>query len=70
MSVSKDTQADTDDVRRTEAEPTTIMLANSIVELERGPAGVVARVRHASGRAEYAGPLPDATIDALREVGR
>ena len=70
MSVSQDTHADTVESSRTEAEATTITLANSVVELERGPAGVVGRVRHASGHTEYAGPLPDATIDALREVGR
>ena len=39
----------------------TLTLAHSVVELEAGPAGVVARV-------EYAGPLPDATVAALREV--
>ena len=48
----------------------TLTLANSVVELEAGPAGVVARVDHGRDRVEYAGPLPDATVTALREVSR
>ena len=47
-----------------------LTLANSIVEFEVGPVGVVARIDRADGRREYAGPLPDATIAALREVSR
>jgi len=44
-------------------------LAHSTVFLEHGPAGIVARVeRH--DRVEYAGPLPQATIDALAEVAQ
>ena len=46
-----------------------LTLANSIIEFEVGPVGVFARVDHADGRRDYAGPLPDATISALREVG-
>ena len=45
----------------------TLTLAHSVVELEAGPAGVVARVDYGD-RVEYAGPLPDATVAALREV--
>ena len=47
-----------------------LTLEHSIVEFEVGPVGVVARIDHRDGRREYAGPLPDATISALREVGR
>jgi hypothetical protein len=42
---------------------------NSIIEFETGPVGVFARITRDDGRREYAGPLPDATIAALREVG-
>jgi len=48
---------------------TKLVLANSEVYLQNGPAGVVARVEwpgefdHA-----YAGPLPSETIQALTEV--
>jgi len=45
-----------------------LQLANSRVSFERGPAGVIARVDHRSGRVDYAGPLPQATIRALRDV--
>lgn len=53
----------------TDTKADAIKLAHSVVELERGPAGVIARVQHRSGRVDHAGPLPDATIAALREVG-
>jgi hypothetical protein len=68
MSVSQELQADTVEPRRIEAESLT--LANSVVELEHGPAGTVAAIYRVGRGVEYAGPLPDATIDALREVGR
>ena len=45
-----------------------LQLANSRVSFEHGPAGVIARVDHRSGRVDYAGPLPQATIRALRDV--
>lgn len=45
-----------------------LQLANSRVSFERGPAGIIARVDHRSGRVDYAGPLPQATIRALRGV--
>ena len=45
-------------------------LANSTITFEVGPVGVVARIDQRDGRRDYAGPLPDATISALREVGR
>ena len=66
MSVSQDTNADTVEPSRTEAESLT--LANSVVELEHGPAGTIAAIHRVGAGVEYAGPLPDATIDALREV--
>ena len=47
-----------------------LTLANSVVTFEVGPVGVVARIDHRDGRREYAGPLSDATIAALREVSR
>jgi hypothetical protein len=68
MSVSQDTIADTAEPSRTEREPTTIVLSNSVVELEDGPAGTIAAIHRVGRGVEYAGPLPDATIDALREV--
>jgi hypothetical protein len=48
--------------------PDHITLANSSITLETGPAGTVARVDRVDGT-EYAGPLPETTIAALREVG-
>lgn len=60
-SESADNKAPTDRER--------FVLANSTVTLERGPAGPVARVER-DGVTDYAGPLPRATIDALREVSR
>jgi len=50
--------------------PSEVTLANTVVELEDGPAGVVARVDHVDGRTDYAGPLDEPTIAALWEVGR
>ena len=47
-----------------------LTLEHSIVEFEVGPVGVVARIDHSDGRRDYAGPLDDATIAALREVSR
>ena len=44
-----------------------LTLANSVVRLEAGPAGTVARISRADD-VDYAGPLDDATIAALREV--
>lgn len=55
--------------RRIATEPTTLALANSVVELEDGPAGVVASIRHRGGDVDFAGPLDDDTIGALRAVG-
>lgn len=43
---------------------------HSIVEFEVGPVGAIARIVRDDGSRGYAGPLPRATIDALREVGR
>jgi hypothetical protein len=45
-----------------------LQLANSCLAFERGPAGVIARVHRRSGRVDYAGPLPQPTIRALRDV--
>ena len=47
-----------------------VTLAHSTVRFEAGPAGTVARVDHDDGTVDYAGPLTDATIDALRAVSR
>lgn len=49
--------------------PDRIALANSTITFETGPAGTVARVDRLDGRRDYAGPLPETTIAALREVG-
>ena len=46
-----------------------LTFANSVVEFETGPVGTIARLTHDDGTVAYAGPLPDATIAALREVG-
>ena len=48
---------------------TRLTLANSIIEFETGPVGVFARIAREDGRRDYAGPLPEGTIAALREVG-
>jgi hypothetical protein len=45
-----------------------LQLANSRVAFEYGPAGVIARVENETGGVDYAGPLPQATIRALRDV--
>lgn len=45
------------------------VLAHSKVYLENGPAGVLARVERYDV-VEYAGPLPQETIEALAEVVR
>lgn len=47
-----------------------LTLANSVLQLEDGPAGPVARIDHRDGSVGYAGPLDAATIAALREVSR
>ena len=47
-----------------------LTLANSTVTFEAGPVGIVARIDRRDGRREYAGPLDETTIAALREVGR
>jgi len=55
---------------RTEFETTDsteIELANSRVTIETGPVGPIARVETGYAR-YYAGPLPDATVQALKEV--
>lgn len=44
-----------------------LQLKNTTVVLEHGPAGTIGRVER-GGRTEYAGPLPSATVQALREV--
>lgn len=43
---------------------------HSVVTVEDGPAGPVARVERVSGKykLDYAGPLPDPTLEAIREV--
>lgn len=48
----------------------TIQTANALVTVERGPAGAVARIERTTDgyTREYAGPLPEATVDALKEV--
>lgn len=48
---------------------TRLTLANSTIEFEVGPVGVFAKVVLEDGRRDYAGPLPETTIAALREVG-
>jgi len=49
---------------------TTLQLANSTVTLEAGPVGTIARVEHDDGDTDFAGPLPESTVHALRQVGR
>jgi len=61
---SHDSSIDTTELRRAR-----LTFANSIVEFETGPVGAIARLTHDDGSVAYAGPLPDATIAALREVG-
>lgn len=55
--------------RGTDLEPPAreLELANSVVTLERGPGGPIARIERV-GATDYAGPLPPETVDALREV--
>jgi hypothetical protein len=48
----------------------TIELANSRVVFNPAATDPIARVDHDSGRSDFAGPLDDATIAALREVSR
>lgn len=56
-----------DSTDSTDKDVATFDLAHSTIVLEDGPAGPVARIER-SGRTEYAGPLPEETVDALREV--
>lgn len=54
---------------RIEASGLRFELQNSIVTIEDGPAGALARIEHRRRRrVEYAGPLPSGTVDALAEV--
>ena len=53
----------------TELRTERLTLANSIIEFEVGPVGVFARIVREDGRRDYAGPLDEGTIEALREVG-
>jgi len=48
----------------------TLQFANSTVTLEPGPVGTIARVEHDDGDTDFAGPLPESTVHALRQVGR
>jgi len=48
----------------------TLQFANSTVRLEPGPVGTIARVEHDDGDTDFAGPLPESTVHALRQVGR
>jgi len=53
---------------RTDTE-TKLKLRNSEIILQRAAVGVVARIeRDNRPRVEWAGPLPPATVDSLREV--
>jgi len=61
---SHDSSIDTTELRRAR-----LTFANSIVEFETGPVGTIARLTHDDGTVAYAGPLDEATIAALREVG-
>lgn len=48
---------------------TELETAHATVRLEYGPAGVIARIeRGGVAHTEYAGPLPEPTIDALCRV--
>lgn len=47
--------------------PDELILRNSVVRLEEGAAGIIARIERRTG-VEYAGPIPRTTIDALVEV--
>lgn len=53
--------------KSTQNDRETYRTANTTVRIEPGPAGVLARIER-DGRVEYAGPLDDDTVDALREV--
>lgn len=53
--------------RSSTKEPATFELENSVVTLEAGPAGAIARIDR-TDETDYAGPLPIETIRALREV--
>lgn len=48
-------------------EPATYYLANSVITLEPGAAGVIARVDRRR-ETEFAGPLPEETIAAIQAV--
>jgi hypothetical protein len=46
-----------------------LFFRHSTIRLEPGPAGTVARIDHdRRDGTEYAGPLPEATVEALRSV--
>jgi len=49
---------------------TTLALAHSTVRLEDGPAGTIARVEKPGEPVDYAGPLADETVAALRGLAR
>lgn len=50
-----------------DADLSELQLGHARIVLEHGPAGVLARIERVDGT-DYAGPLPDETIEALREV--
>jgi len=49
---------------------TRLSLPHSTVRLEDGPAGTIARVKRPGEPADYAGPLADETVAALRGLAR
>jgi hypothetical protein len=57
------------DTNTTELRHTRLTFSNSVVELEVWPVGTIARITRDDGHRGYAGPLDEATIGALREVG-
>ena len=48
----------------------TIRLANSTITVSTTAAGRFAEINHDTRATEFAGPLDDATVAALREVSR
>jgi hypothetical protein len=69
MSIHTPKSHDSSRIDTTELRRSRLTFANSVVAFETGPVGTVARIEHVDGRREYAGPLDEATIAALREVG-
>ena len=57
-------------IRHSDLRAERLTLANSTITFETGPIGTIARVDHADGRRDYAGPLGEGTIEALWEVSR